>query len=263
MSTSPGRSGRFRCCGVLIDGLDPAGAVDALLESRFGAPRRTHLCNAYTLSLALRDREYQRLLNDADINFSDGHYVAMVGRRRGQAGMTERVYGPDLMLQTMDQGRARGLRHYLYGASPETVARLAAALRDRLPGVDIVEAESPPFRPLTAEESDDLVRRVHDLKPDVFWVGLGTPRQDQFVAAYAERLQCTVVPVGAAFDFWSGTKPMAPAFVRRHGLEWAYRLATEPRRLWKRYLVGNPTFVYGVLTDRWRRPAASPGSAER
>ncbi len=239
---------------MLIDGLNPQGAVDVLLKSQFGESRRTHLCNAYTLSLALRDRGYQKLLNEADVNFADGHYVAMTGRRRGQPMMTERVYGPDLMMGTLDQGRATGLRHYLYGASPSTVAALETALRERLPGVEIVAAESPPFRPLTGEEADDLVRRVHELRPDVFWVGLGTPRQDQFVAEYTARLGCTVVPVGAAFDFWSGNKPMAPEFVRKHGLEWAYRLATEPKRLWKRYLVGNPLFVYGVLTDRWRRP---------
>ncbi|MGH3646794.1 MAG: WecB/TagA/CpsF family glycosyltransferase [Micromonosporaceae bacterium] len=242
----------FTCCRVRITGVDPQGAVDTLLSSRHGQPRRTHLCNAYTLSLALRDRAYRELLNAADVNFADGHYVALVGRRRGQPQLTERVYGPDLMLATMDQGREHGLRHYLYGASPETVAKLSEALTERLPGVEIVAAESPPFRPLTDAESDDLVRRVGELKPDLFWVGLGTPTQDRFVAEYAARLGCTVVPVGAAFDFWSGNKRMAPKLVQRYGMEWAYRLATEPRRLWKRYLVGNPLFVYGVLTDRRR-----------
>ena len=244
--------GRFRCCGVLIDGLEPSGATQALLNSRYGQPRRTHLCNAYTLSLAMRDEQYRDLLNDADINFSDGHYLAMVGRKRGHTNMTERVYGPELMLNTMSQGRDAGLKHYLYGASESTVTKLKDNLEEKLAGVDIVAAESPPFRALTEDESAALVERVHETKPDIFWVGLGTPRQDQFVAEYAKKLQCTVVPVGAAFDFWSGNKPMAPEFVRKHGLEWAYRLATEPRRLWKRYLVGNSMFVYGVLTDKRR-----------
>lgn len=251
MSTSR-NPGRFRCCGVLIDGLEPAGATQALLGSRYGQPRRTHLCNAYTLSLAMRDSKYRDLLNAADINFSDGHYLAMVGRKRGQEAMTERVYGPDLMFNTMDKGRLTGLKHYLYGTTPETIARLKAALEEKLPGVDIVAAESPPFRPLTDAESADLVARVEELKPDLFWVGLGTPRQDQFVGDYAQKLRCTVVPVGAAFDFWSGNKPMAPKFMREHGLEWVYRFATEPRRLWKRYLVGNTMFVYGALTDKRR-----------
>ncbi|MGH3659065.1 MAG: WecB/TagA/CpsF family glycosyltransferase, partial [Micromonosporaceae bacterium] len=160
MSSTPESSDSFVCCRVRINGLTPDTAVETLLDSRHGQPRRTHLCNAYTLSLALRDREYRELLNASDVNFSDGHYVAMVGRRRGQPQMAARVYGPTLMLDTLDRGRERGLRHYLYGASPSTVAKLAEALRERLPGVEIVAAESPPFRPLTGAESDDLARRV-------------------------------------------------------------------------------------------------------
>lgn len=255
MSSSPetGVSSRFICCRVRIDGLGRDAAVATLLDSRYGQPRRTHLCNAYTLSLALRDPDYRRLLNQSDLNLADGAPVAAVGRRRGQPQMTERVYGPGMMLHVLDRGRERGLRHYLYGSTPATVAKLAESLRVRLPGVDIVAAESPPFRPLTEAEEDDLIGRVRELRPDIFWVGLGTPKQDWFVGEYTARLQTTVVPVGAAFDFWSGTKPVAPALVRRYGMEWAYRLVTEPRRLWKRYLIGNPLFVYGVLTDR-RRP---------
>ena len=135
--------GRFRCCGVVIDGHAPDTATAALLESRYGTPRGTHLCNAYTLSLALRDEKYRAMLNEADINFSDGHYLAKVGKKRGHDAMTERVYGPDLMYNTMDAGREHGLKHYLYGASPETVAKLKTSLEEKLPGVDIVAAESP------------------------------------------------------------------------------------------------------------------------
>lgn len=250
--------GRFRCCGVVIDGHAPDTATAALLESRYGTPRGTHLCNAYTLSLALRDEKYRAMLNEADINFSDGHYLAKVGKKRGHDAMTERVYGPDLMYNTMDAGREHGLKHYLYGASPETVAKLKTSLEEKLPGVDIVAAESPPFRALTTAELDELEDRVTDAKPDLFWVGLGTPRQDEFVALHTKRLRCTLVPVGAAFDFWSGNKPMAPKFVQKHGLEWAYRLATEPRRLWKRYLIGNTAFIYGVITDSRRNRKLGP-----
>ena len=167
--------GRFRCCGVVIDGHAPDTATAALLESRYGTPRGTHLCNAYTLSLALRDEKYRAMLNEADINFSDGHYLAKVGKKRGHDAMTERVYGPDLMYNTMDAGREHGLKHYLYGASPETVAKLKTSLEEKLPGVDIVAAESPPFRALTTAELDELEDRVADAKPDLFWVGLGTP----------------------------------------------------------------------------------------
>src|SRR5262245_11461280 len=106
--------GDYMCCGVRIDGLGPEAAVRTLLESCYGVSRSAHLCNSYTLALAYRDPGYRDLLNLADINLADGHYVAMVGRWRGQADLTERVYGPTLMLATMDRGRDVGLRHYLY-----------------------------------------------------------------------------------------------------------------------------------------------------
>ena len=213
-----------------------------------------HLCNSYTLALASRDDEYRRLLNTGDINLADGHYVAMVGRWRGQKDLTERVYGPQLMLATMDRGRELGLRHYLYGTTPETVTRLADRLTEQFPGLDIVGMEAPPFRRLTASEEIELADRVEEAKPDIMWVGVGTPRQDEFVATQASQLRCTLVPVGAAFDFNSGTKRSAPAIVQRMGMEWLYRFAQEPRRLWRRYLIGIPVFMGGVLVDVVRRP---------
>jgi len=164
VSTQPGS---FVCCGVRIDAVAQHGSADLILASRYGEARRVHLCNAYTLSLALRDRGYRELLNASDLNFADGHYVAMVGRRRGHPAMTERAYGPELMREVVDRGRERGLRHYLYGATPETVQRLAATLRERFPGVEIVGVESPPFRPLTPEEGDALIERVRAARPSV------------------------------------------------------------------------------------------------
>jgi N-acetylglucosaminyldiphosphoundecaprenol N-acetyl-beta-D-mannosaminyltransferase len=229
-----------------------------LLDSRYGEARGAHLCNSYTLALALRDPAYRDELNRGHLNFADGHYVAKVGRWRGQRDLTTRVYGPDIMLATMDRGREVGLRHYLYGASQETVTRLAESLRERFPGIEIVGIEAPPFRALREREEADLAERVARVKPDLFWVGTGTPRQDHFVARHTERLACTVVPVGAAFDFNSGVKRAAPRFIMRLGMEWLYRFAQEPKRLWRRYLIGIPVFIAGVLTDLFRRVPARP-----
>ncbi len=254
--------GSYVCCGVRLDGVGPESAVRALLDSRYGHARGVHLCNSYTLALAVRDIEYRQVLNSGDLNLADGHYVAMVGRWRGQADLTGRVYGPDLMLNTMDRGREIGLRHYLYGTTPETVQRLADTLAERYPGITIVGVEAPPFRKLRAHEELELAERISAARPDILWVGVGTPRQDRFVADHTRRLACTVVPVGAAFDFNSGTKKSAPDFVKRAGLEWLYRFAQEPRRLWRRYLIGIPTFIWGVLTDPFRRsrPTARPAT---
>jgi N-acetylglucosaminyldiphosphoundecaprenol N-acetyl-beta-D-mannosaminyltransferase len=182
--------------------------------------------------------------------------------------MTERVYGPTLMLRTIEAARDAGLKHYLYGADQRTVEQLAAALQERYPGVDIVGVESPPFRPLSEAEEQALFERVDAAKPDIFWVGIGTPRQDTFVAKYAQRLGCTLVPVGAAFDFNSGAKRSPPRLAQKLGLEWAFRFASEPLRLWRRYVFGIPIFLLGVATDRWfrsrplRTAPASSGDGE-
>lgn len=239
----------FVTCGVRIDAYGPDEAAAELLESRHGRPLAVHLCNAYTLSLAMRDPAYLALLNADGLNLADGHPVAALGRRRGHAVMTARVYGPDLMLAVLDGGRSRGLRHYLYGGSPEVLTALRSELEQRFAGVEIVGAESPPFRPLTPAETDEMRERLRAARPDVVWVGLGTPRQDVFVHQHAEALGCTAVAIGAAFDFHAGAKRQAPGWVQRHGLEWAFRLATEPRRLWRRYLIGNSLFVWGVAKD--------------
>jgi N-acetylglucosaminyldiphosphoundecaprenol N-acetyl-beta-D-mannosaminyltransferase len=256
--------GAYACCGVRIDGYGPDSAVRALLQSQYGVARGVHLCNSYTLALAYRDDAYCRVLNTGDLNLADGHYVAMVGRWRGQADLTERVYGPTLMLSTMDRGREVGLRHFLYGTTKATLARLVTTLCELYPGLDIVGVQAPPFRRLSADEEDELAARIEAAKPDIVWVGVGTPRQDDFVVEQTARLRCTLVPVGAAFDFNSGTKRAAPRWVQRMGFEWLFRFAQEPRRLWRRYLIGIPVFMFGVLADLWRpRPDLAAHSTRR
>ncbi len=240
----------FRSCCVTIAAIGRDEAAQALATSRYGSPRAVHLCNAYTLSLALRYPRFRQVLEAGDLNIADGHYVAQVARRRGHP--ISDVRGPQLMLDTIEAGLASGLKHYLYGSSPSTVRKLAANLRAAYPDITLVGVESPPFGDLTARQAADLQRRIAAARPDIVWVGLGTPRQDRFCANYRDRLQTTLVPVGAAFDFHAGTKPTAPMWMQRVGLEWAFRLGSEPRRLWRRYLVGSSRFLYGTLTDRRR-----------
>lgn len=241
----------YRVCGVRVDAHQLPSAVDAIVDARRSAePLAVHLVNAGTLSLARHDAELTALLNRADLNLPDGMPLVWIARRLGLAHMVDRCYGPDLMLATLDAGRAHGLRHYFYGSSPEVVEALATNLRNRFPGLEIVGVESPPFRALSDEESADLVARVRASEADVVWVGLGTPKQDVFVDAYRDRLGAALIAVGAAFDFHAGAKKQAPRWVQRIGMEWAFRLLAEPGRLWKRYLVGNTRFVWGVLRDK-------------
>lgn len=239
-----GATRSFLCCGVRIDALDlNRAAGDVLRSACVGGGRAVHLCNAYTLSLAHRDTSLRRALNRGDLNLADGMPLIWAGRRRGFAEMTGRVYGPHLMEAVIDRGRSSGLRHFLYGSTPAVVERLATSLEADHPGVQIVGAESPPFRPLRPHESEALVGRVRASEAQIVWVALGTPKQDRFLYDFAARLGTTAVAVGAAFDFLSGTKPQAPRVLQDHGMEWAYRLVREPRRLWRRYLLGNLIFL--------------------
>ena len=241
----------YEVCGVRIDAHQIPSAVAWILDGRgSGQGRAVHLCNAYTLSLARHDRELRAMLNRGDANFTDGMPLVWIGRRLGLDHMRDRVYGPDLMVATIDKGREVGLRHYFYGSTPDVVDALSANLRTKYPGVDIVGIEAPPFRPLTADEEDQLVARIQQAGADVVWVGLGTPRQDAFVDRFRDRLPCTLMAIGAAFDFHAGNKRQAPKIMQRLGMEWLFRLATEPRRLWKRYLIGNSSFVIGVIRKR-------------
>lgn len=208
-----------------------------------------HLCNAYTLSLAMRDDTYRRTVDAGDLKFADGFPIAAVGRRRGHPGMVRRVYGPDLFLDVLRAGVGRGVRHFLYGSTQDVLDAMVSRLSTLVPGVEIAGTEAPPFRQLSPTEESDVIARIHDATADIVWVGLGTPKQDEFVARMRDRIGVPLVAVGAAFDFVAETKPMAPPWMQRFGLEWAFRLATEPRRLWKRYLVGNTLFLYGVMRD--------------
>ena len=159
-----------------------------------------------------------------------------------------RVYGPDLMLAVCERSVGRGYRHFLYGGGPSVAEKLASQLQNRFPGLGIVGAYSPPFRPLTQREDQEIVERINAAQPDFVWVGLGAPKQEHWMADHLVKLNATVlIGVGAAFDFHSGVKVQAPYWMQRSGLEWFFRLLSEPRRLWRRYLVYNTKFLYLIF----------------
>jgi N-acetylglucosaminyldiphosphoundecaprenol N-acetyl-beta-D-mannosaminyltransferase len=240
----------FRCCGVRVDTFTLEGAVDQLRSfADAEGGHAVHLCNAWTLTLAQRDPKFAAAIDRGDLNLIDGTPLAWVARSAGFGHMNGPVRGADLFLATAGAGRAWGFRHYLYGSTPAVVSLLAERLSVHAPGIEIVGVESPPFRPLSDQEETELVDRIGQARPDVVWVGLGTPLQDYFVDHFRDRLDASLIAIGAAFDFIAGTKPQAPAWAQGSGLEWAFRLATEPHRLWRRYLVGNTRFAFGVLRD--------------
>jgi N-acetylglucosaminyldiphosphoundecaprenol N-acetyl-beta-D-mannosaminyltransferase len=213
-----------------------------------------HLCNAYTLALADERPELAEVLAADAANLPDGMPLVWWAKKQGVESAA-RVYGPDLMERVLDVGREAGTKHYLFGSTPSVLAALQSAIEERWPGADVVGAESPPFRDLTDEELGEVAERADEVGATVVWVGMGTPKQDMLVHRMANLSGQAFVAIGAAFDFIAGTKRQAPRWIMKLGMEWAYRLATEPRRLWKRYLVYNWKFVRVLWRSRRQAPA--------
>jgi N-acetylglucosaminyldiphosphoundecaprenol N-acetyl-beta-D-mannosaminyltransferase len=242
------------CTQVLALRVHPTtlrGAVETLqtlVDQRRSAA--VHLCNAWNAVLATNDAAYAQTLNAgvpdaATLNLTDGMSLVWAGRVLGAPAGSERVPGARLMLAACEAGLDRGVRHYFYGGGQGVADELAASLTQRFPGLQVAGTEMPPFRPLSGPELAALAERVAASRADLVWVGLGTPKQDYFIASLKPLVQVgALLAVGAAFDFLSGRKAMAPAWMQRSGLEWAHRFASEPRRLWRRYLIGNAVFTF-------------------
>jgi N-acetylglucosaminyldiphosphoundecaprenol N-acetyl-beta-D-mannosaminyltransferase len=223
--------------GVLVSPVSMNEAVRSIagwVEAR--TPTYVTVTPAHAVMEAYRDPEFRRIVNAGGLTTPDGMSIVWLLRLQGHRNV-ERVYGPDLMLELCREGIARGFRHYLFGAAEGVAAALANRLGDLLPGIHIAGTFSPPFGPVSDEEEDQAtVTMINDARPDVVWVGLSTPKQERWMAAHLGRIEAPVmIGVGAAFDFLSGAKPQAPRWMQRTGLEWLFRLATEPRRLWPRY----------------------------
>ncbi len=238
---------RANILGVGISAINMPMALAAI--DRWIAAREQHyvcVATVHSVMECQKDPTLCDILNRSGLTTPDGMPLVWLSRRQGFRHV-ERVDGPDLLLAVAERSVERGYRHYLYGGAPGVAERLAARLRARFPGIQIVGVEAPPFRPLTAEEDAAAVERINAARPDIVWVGLGAPKQERWMAAHAGRLQAPVlIGVGAAFDFHAGVKRQAPRWMQRHGLEWLFRLCQEPRRLARRYLVYNTLFMIQV-----------------
>lgn len=201
------------------------------------------VCTVHSVMSARRRSELARALKAADVTTPDG--VPLVWALRALAHRSQaRVYGPDLMAAALARGVASGWRHYLYGGTEDALGALRDVVSRRYPGVQIVGSHAPPFRPPRPEEEARDHARIRDAGADIVWVGLGMPKQELWMHRAAAHLPGTaLVGVGAAFDFLSGAKPQAPAWMQQAGLEWLFRLGHEPRRLWRRYLYNNPAYL--------------------
>jgi len=192
--------------------------------------------NPHSVMLCRRDAEMRRAIERAWVTLPDGVGIVLGARMLSQPHHG-RISGPELMLDLCNRGRETGLRHYFYGGGEGVAQTLARRLGAMFPGLLVAGIHTPPFRGQSADEDDETIARINDSAPDVLWIGLGAPKQEKWMDRHASRFRPMVmVGVGAAFDFHSGRTAWCPPILRRSGLEWAYRLAHEPRRLWRRNL---------------------------
>jgi N-acetylglucosaminyldiphosphoundecaprenol N-acetyl-beta-D-mannosaminyltransferase len=236
---------RANVLGVGLSVINLDSAVDAVTQA-LERKQKGYVCvtGVHGVSEAQTNPAFRAILNHSFLTTPDGMPMVWMGRLQGFREMG-RVYGPDLMLRVCDWTRTRGYKHFLYGGAPGVVEELKQRLERQFPGLQIAGHYTPPFRPLTTDEEAQLARQVAALKPDLFWVGLSTPKQEQFMAKYWQTLDATLFfGVGAAFDFHAGRMRQAPRWMQRCGLEWLFRLLCEPRRLWKRYFKNNPLFLW-------------------
>lgn len=227
----------------------------AYIEDCIAHQKRIYICIApvSTVVDCQKDTDYRRIVNGAGMATPDGVPLVWLGKLRGEKTI-ERTYGPDLMHAFCGLSQQKGYRHYFFGGTRENNDLLVERLKVNFPGLEIAGSYAPALRSTGEMEEDSLLDQINAAKPDILWVGLGSPKQDYWMYNHRDKLNVPVmVGVGAAFDFIAGTKPQAPCWMRRSGLEWFFRLCCEPRRLWKRYLIGNSRFVWYLLRDALKK----------
>jgi exopolysaccharide biosynthesis WecB/TagA/CpsF family protein len=202
------------------------------------------LMSVHGLAASFRSESFRTMLNGMDVVAPDGQPVRWALNRFHRARLSDRVYGPELTLRVCGAAAEAGVGVYLYGGTPDVLDKFSTNLTARFPSLRIAGAESPPFRALTPEEDEAVVKRIEQSGAGIVLVGLGCPKQEVFAFEHRDRVRAVMLCVGAAFDFHAGTKRMAPPVMQRFALEWLYRLCQEPRRLAGRYLVHNSIFLY-------------------
>jgi len=239
---------RVNVLGVGVSAITMAQALTIIDE--WIARREAHyvcVTGVHGVMESHRDSSLRQIHNAAGLVTPDGMPLVWLSHLKGFRHV-ERVYGPDLMLALCEHSLTTGYRHFLYGGAEGVPDQLAANLKQRFPGLQIVGTYSPPFHALSKLEDEWVVEMINQAHPDIVWVGLSTPKQEYWMGAHVGRLTAPVlIGVGAAFDFHAGSKTQAPRWMQRSGLEWLFRLSQEPRRLWRRYLLSNSLFLYNVF----------------
>jgi len=247
----PPRRGSRLLLGMRVDATDYGEATARVLAMADSGGGATCVATVHMVMEAWDDPDFRRVVNEAELVTPDGVPLVWSLRALGIPDAT-RVYGPDLTLAVCAEAARRGVPVGFLGGRPEVLERLVRCLAARFPGLDIAFAHSPPFGPLAGVD-ERVAEAIEDSGARVLFVGLGCPKQERWMAAHRGVLSCAMVGVGAAFDFHAGVLPQAPAWLQRAGLEWLFRLACEPRRLWRRYAWHNPRFALRIALQLLQR----------
>ncbi len=242
------QSKRLNVLGLGISITNMPAAV-ATVEDWIAKGTKNYVCvtGVHGVMEAQKDMQLREIHNNSGMTLPDGMPMVWAGKIYGFKEIG-RVYGPDLMLEVCKNSVQRKYTHFLYGGKEGVAERLKENLEKKFPGILIVGTFTPPFRPLNAEESSDLMELTARCRPDLFWIGLSTPKQERFMKDYLPKLDTKVmIGVGAAFDIHAGLFNDPPDWIKNSGMQWCYRLLQDPRRLWKRYLTHNPVFISKFL----------------
>ncbi len=235
--------------------VDPTSyqAVVSQVESwaRRNESRYVCVANVHMVMEAHDSQIFRDIVNSADLVTPDGMPLVWLLRRWGYP-QQQRVYGPDLTRHLVDMSEKAGIPVGFYGGSSETLQGLIDHLTNGHPGLNITYSYSPPFRTLTSDEDQSVIRAINAAAPKILFVGLGCPKQETWMAAHKSKIPSVMIGVGAAFDFYAGTKQQAPSWMQKLGVEWLFRLVLEPGRLWRRYLYHNPRFLAFILPQIMR-----------
>ena len=249
--TSPHKIPSFDVLGVRVH-LVRIGQVLAEIEKWVGSRQQCRYIVATQMHGVMesqRDPEFKKVLNSADLFIPDGFSLVLAARCRGYK-LGQRVPGPDIFSEGCKLAAKQGYSIFLYGDTEETLGMLTTELNTRFPGIKIAGSHSPPFRPLTLEEDEQIIRTINESRADIVWVGLGLPKQELWMYEHQDKLNAPVlIGVGAAFKFFSGQVKRAPDWMGNHGLEWLWRFYHEPLRVWRRVLIDAPHFFIRVLFE--------------
>lgn len=243
---------RFDVLGVPISATSIERAAAVVLKwAQDGIGRMVFIRDVHGVVQAYDNPRLLALHHKASMVSPDGMPLVWIGKVRGYD--VDRTSGPDFMPYLMEQSVGFGLKHYLYGGKIGIAEKLRHEFERRFPGVDIVRTETPPFRELTDDEVAEVAANIRAAGAQVVWIGISTPKQEFLMERLRPLVSATLIGVGAAFDYHSGAIKRAPKWMQRSGLEWSHRLASEPRRLWRRYVILAPRFLYLVATEKMRR----------